>query len=316
MSMKTVLQYRASPGFCDQIKTAFAQMEPVTVVDEFDGSRFDEAMLTAEVLLHVLKPVTAEVIANAPHLKLIQKLGVGTNTIDLVTAKARGIAVCNMPGTNSQAVAEMALTLMLSCLRRTIYLDSLTRAGNGWNPDLEVLDSVGEVCGRTVGLVGFGQSAQRLAPVLTALGARVIYTARSARPVEAYGFRDLEALLEEADIISLHLPLTDETRNLIDAKALSCMKPGGIVINTSRGEIIDEAALEAALRSGHLRGAGLDVFAKEPAGADNPLFALDRVVVAPHQAWLTPETLSRSLAVAKENCRRLADGDDLLHRVV
>ena len=314
--MKTVLQYRASPGFCDQIKTSFAKMDPVTVVDEFDEPRFSEAMLTAEVLLHVLKPVTAEVIATAHNLKLIQKLGVGTNTIDLVAAKARGIAVCNMPGTNSQAVAEMALTLMLSCLRRTIYLDALTRAGRGWSPDLEALDRVGEVCGRTVGLVGFGQSAQRLAPVLTALGAKVIYTARSARPDAPYGFRDLGTLLEEVDIISLHLPLTDETRNLIDAKALARMKPGGIVINTSRGEIIDEVALEAALRSGHLRGAGLDVFAKEPAGAENPLFALDRVVVAPHQAWLTPETLSRSLAVAKENCRRLAAGEALLHRVV
>ncbi|MCX8498583.1 MAG: hypothetical protein ORN25_04375, partial [Caulobacteraceae bacterium] len=91
MSMKTVLQYRASPGFCDQIKTSFAKMDPVTVVDEFDEPRFSEAMLTAEVLLHVLKPVTEAVIANAPHLKLIQKLGVGTNTIDLVAAKARGI---------------------------------------------------------------------------------------------------------------------------------------------------------------------------------------------------------------------------------
>jgi len=316
MSMKTVLQYRASPGFCDQIKTAFAQMEPVTVVDEFDEPRFSKAMLTAEVLLHVLKPVTAEVIAKAPHLKLIQKLGVRTNTIDLVAAKARGIAVCNMPGTNSQAVAEMTLTLMLSCLRRTIYLDALTRAGNGWNLDLEVLDSVGEVSGRTVGLIGFGQSAQRLAPVLTALGAKVIYTARSARPDAPYGFCELETLLEEADILSLHLPLTDQTRHLIDAKALARMTPGGIVINTSRGEIIDEVALEAALRSGHLRGGGLDVFAKEPAGADNPLFGLDTVVVAPHQAWLTPETLSRSLAAAKENCRRLAADEALLYRVV
>lgn len=314
--MKTVLQYRASPGFCDQITAAFAHMDPVTVVDEFDEPRFHEAMLTAEVLLHVLKPVTAEVIANAPHLKLIQKIGVGTNTIDLVAAKARGIAVCNMPGTNSQAVAEMALTLMLSCLRRTVYLDRLTRAGDGWNPDLEALDSVGEVCGRTVGLIGFGQSAQRLAPVLTALGATVIYTAQSARAGSPYGYRSLEALLDEADIISLHLPLTDQTRNLIDAKALSRMKPGGIVINTSRGEIIDEAALEAALRSGHLRGAGLDVFAKEPAGPETALFALDRVVVAPHLAWLTPETLSRSLGVATENCRRLAIGEDLLNRVV
>lgn len=314
--MRTVLQYRASPGFCDQIARAFGHQEPVTIVDEFDEPLFTQAMQTAEVLLHVLKPVTAEVIANAPHLKLIQKIGVGTNTIDLVAAKARGIAVCNMPGTNSQAVAEMALTLMLSCLRRTVYLDGLTRSGKGWNPDLDALDSVGEVCGRTVGLVGFGQSAQRLAPVLSALGATVIYTARSARPDVPYGFKALEALLEEADIISLHLPLTDQTRNLIDGSALRRMKRGGVVINTSRGEIIDEAALEAALRSGHLRGAGLDVFANEPAGAETALFALDRVVVAPHLAWLTPETLSRSLGVATENCRRLEAGEALLNRVV
>jgi phosphoglycerate dehydrogenase-like enzyme len=122
-------------------------------------------------------------------------------------------------------------------------------------------------------------------------------------------------LLGASDIVSLHTPLTDATRNLIDARALARMKPGSILINTARGELVDEAALFDALSGGHLRGAGLDVFAKEPAPADYPLFNLPNIVVSPHQAWLTPETLARSLAVAQENCRRLDAGQPLLHRV-
>jgi phosphoglycerate dehydrogenase-like enzyme len=314
--LKIVLQYRASAGFRAQITEVFAGGEPVAVIDETDEAAFAAAMGEAEVLLHVLKPVTAEVISGAPRLRLIQKLGVGVNTIDLESARAHGVAVANMPGTNSAAVAEMALALMFGVLRRTAYFDALTRAGEGWRPDLDVLDQVGEIAGRTVGLVGFGGSARRLAPVLEALGARVVYTATAPRPDAPQAFRSLAALLAEADIVSLHVPLTEATARLIDAAALARMKPGAVLINTARGGLIDEAALVAALRSGHLRGAGLDVFAAEPAGADNPLFALPQVLAAPHIAWLTPETLARSLAVAHDNCRRLAAGEPLVHRVV
>jgi len=310
--MKIVLQYRASEGFRSQIGEDVAH--PVAIVDETDEAAFAREMADAEVLWHVLKPVTAEVMAAAPRLKLIQKLGVGVNTIDLEAAKARGIAVANMPGTNSAAVAEMALALMLAVLRRTVYFDGLTRRGEGWAPDPAVLDQTGEIGGRTVGLVGFGGSARRLAPVLTALGARVVYTARSAKAQA--GFLPLEELLSVSDIVSLHIPLTDETAGMIDAAALARMKPGAVLINTARGGLVDEAALVAALRSGHLRGAGLDVFAVEPAGADNPLFALPQVVLAPHVSWLTPETLARSLLVARENVRRLAVGEGLVNRVV
>jgi phosphoglycerate dehydrogenase-like enzyme len=225
------------------------------------------------------------------------------------------VTVANMPGTNSAAVAEMALALMFGVLRRTVYFDGLTRAGQGWRPDLAVLDQVGEIGGRTVGLVGFGASAGRLAPVLAALGARVVYTARSRRPQAPYDFLPLEALLETADIVSLHIPLTAETRGLIGAAALARMKAGAVLVNTARGELVDEGALAAAIASGRLRGAGLDVFAAEPAGADNPLFRLPQVLAAPHVAWLTPETLARSLTVARENCRRLAAGETLLHCV-
>lgn len=313
--MKIVLQYRASEGFRAQIAAAFPADRPVVVIDEADEAAFAREMAGAGALLHVLKPVTAAVIAAAPRLRLIQKIGVGVNTIDLEAARAHGVAVANMPGTNSAAVAEMALALMFGVLRRGAYFDALTRAGQGWRPDLDVLDQVGEIGGRSVGLIGFGASARHLAPVLTALGARVVYTARSPKADAPYAFLTLDALLEAADIVSLHAPLTAETRGLIGEEALARMKPGAVLINTARGELIDEAALVVALVSGRLRGAGLDVFAREPADPDNPLFALPRVLLAPHVAWLTPETLARSLVVARENCRRLDADEPLLHRV-
>ena len=234
------------------------------------------------------------------------------NTIALDAARDHGVAVCNMPGTNSQAVAEMALSLMMAVLRRTCFFDARTRAGEGWTADPSELDNVGEVGGRTVGLVGFGHSAQLLAPVLAALGAKVVYTARNRRECP-YEYRYFNDLIAEADIVSLHIPLTDETRASVDPFA---MKKGAVLVNTARGELVDQARLVEALTTGHLRGAGLDVFAEEPLPRGNPLLGLPGVVLAPHIAWLTPETLVRSLTVAHENCRRLVAGETLLHQVV
>ncbi|MGL3822082.1 NAD(P)-dependent oxidoreductase [Sphingopyxis sp. R3-92] len=304
-----VLHARPSPGFRAAVDTIFGP-GVVTHVDE--AAPLDDVAGEITALLHVLTPVTADFIASAPKLKLIQKLGVGVNTIALDAARTHGVAVCNMPGTNSQAVAEMALSLMMAVLRRTCFFDARTRAGEGWTADPSELDHVGEVAGRTVGLVGFGHSAQLLAPVLAALGARVVYTARNPRDVP-YEYWPLDRLVAEADIVSLHIPLTDETRGTIDPFA---MKPGAVLVNTARGELVDEARLVDALASGHLRGAGLDVFAAEPLPPGHPLLAQPNAVLAPHIAWLTPETLTRSLTVAQENCRRLAAGEALLHQVV
>lgn len=304
-----VLHARPSPGFRAAVDDIFGK-DVVVHVDE--AAPLDGVAGEVTALLHVLTPVTADWIASAPKLKLIQKLGVGVNTIALDAARERGVAVCNMPGTNSQAVAEMALSLIMAVLRRTCFFDARTRAGEGWSADPAELDSVGEVAGRTVGLVGFGHSAQRLAPVLAALGARVVYTARSPRDVP-YEFWPLDRLLAQSDVVSLHMPLTEETRGRIDPLA---MKRGAVLVNTARGELVDEARLVTALGSGHLRGAGLDVFAAEPVPAGSALLALPNVVLAPHIAWLTPETLVRSLEVARENCRRLAAGEPLLHQVV
>ena len=267
-----------------------------------------------EILWHVLKRCTAEMIAAAPHLRLIQKIGVGVNTIDLDAAKARGIAVCNLPGTNARAVAELTLALMLTVLRRLPRFDAAMRRGEWSDPKLQ--DGIGELGGRTVGLVGYGAIPRLLAPILAAMGCRLIYTSRTPRSDAVGEWRTLEALLSESDVVSLHLPLTAETDTLIDARAFARMKRGAILINTARGGLVDQSALTQALTRGTLAGAGLDVFVHEPHDATEPLFHLPNVVLTPHIGWLTTGTFDRSFALAAENCRRLAAGEALLHQVV
>lgn len=313
--MRILFRYDCGSRLADRLKALAAAGLEVTACSEADDAGYARLMAEAEVLWHVLKPVTAAHIAAAPRLKLIQKIGVGVNTIDVAAAQARGVAVCNMPGTNSRAVAEMTLLLMLAALRKLAPLDAATRKGEGWAAGPRWQESYGELGGRTVGLVGYGAIPALLAPVLEAMGARVLYTARTPKPAARGEFRSLDDLLAEADIVSLHVPLTTETANLIDAEALRRMKPGSILVNTARGGLIDEGDLIEALIHGHIAAAGLDVFVREPVAPDNALLAMDNVVVAPHVAWLTPETLERSLAVAAENCRRLARGEDLSNRV-
>jgi phosphoglycerate dehydrogenase-like enzyme len=287
----------------------------VVVVEEPDVATFRSEMADAEVLLHVLEPVTAEVIAASPRLRLVQKIGVGVNTIDLDAASAHGVAVANMPGTNTVAVAEMTVLLMLAALRRVTELDRIVRGG-GWAVETGLPDSFGELGGRTVGLVGYGAVARRLEPILTAFGATVIHCTRSTTTDPGGSRRPLDLLLAESDVVSLHLPLGPETSGLIGEDQLARMRRGSVLVNTARGGLVDQPALVSALRSGRLGAAGLDVFAQEPPGVGDELLALENVVMTPHVGWLTPETLARSLDVAVENCRRIRDGEQLLHRVV
>lgn len=314
--MRAIFHYACSQDLSARLASLAPPWLEIQSCPESDDARLIRLLENADVLLHVLKPATARVMDAAPGLRLIQKIGVGVNTIDLEHARRRGIAVCNMPETNSRAVAEATLMLMLVTLRRTGSLDAATRRGDGWRLDPALFDGVGEIGGRTVGLVGYGAVAALLTPVLIALGARVLYTATSPKPQALAEWRDLPELLAQSDIVSLHLPLSSSTRGLIDRQALARMKRGAILINTARGPLVDESALIEALRSGQLRGAGLDVYEQEPVRDDLPLLEMDNVVLQPHVAWLTPETLDRSLAVAMENCRRLRDGADLLHRVL
>ena len=314
--VKIVFHYDAGPELARRLDELSAEDLDVAICKVADRERFDVCMKDARVIWHVLEPLTAEAIAAAPDLQLIQKIGVGVNTIDLDAARERGVRVCNMPGTNSRAVAEATLGLMLAALRRLPFFDAATRRGEGWAWTPELQDQLGELGGRTVGLVGYGAVPRALAPMLRALDVSVLYT--DLHPVaEAVGeFCDLDELLARSDLVSLHVPLTPETEGMLDEHAIARMKRGAILINTARGALVDEQALIRALRAGQLRAAGLDAFREEPLPPTSPLLALDNVVLTPHVAWLTQETLARSLSVAIENCRRLSRGAELLHRVV
>ncbi len=306
MAVRVLAHFK--PGQHTEKKVA-AESEWLDVrwVPEDDDDAFYRELPDADVIWHVLRPVTGDDIAKAPNLKLIHKLGAGVNTIDVDTATGQGIAVANMPGANAQSVAEGAVMMMLAALRKLPELDRATREGRGWPSDPTLGDTVRDLGSCTVGLIGYGSVAKRVEQIVKAMGTTVLHTS-SARDEFNVGWVTLKELLAKSDIVSIHAPLTPVTENMIDAGAIGEMKPGAILVNTARGAIVDEAALVDALRSGQLSAAGLDVFAHEPVAADNPLLALDNVLLTPHVAWYTADTMDRYLDAAIKNCRRIADG--------
>ncbi|MGJ7543158.1 hydroxyacid dehydrogenase [Variovorax sp. LT1R16] len=251
-------------------------------------------MLAAEPIDAVISrtlALTARDMAACPTLRIICKHGVGVPNIDVAAATRRGIPVCVTPGANAQSVTEMTLGLMFAAARRIPWMDAELRAGR-WSRAQNGL----ELHGRTLGLVGMGAVGQRVATVAMALGMPVVAfdPSVSALPAALSGARllpSLDAVVEVADVLSLHVPLTAATRGLIDATRIARMRPGAILINTARGEVVDEAALVAALRSGRLRAAGLDTMAVEPLPPGHPLISLPNVVLTPHVGGSTPAAL-------------------------
>lgn len=311
--IKVLFQYAAGSRLRDQL-VQYREQGLDIVSHPADAGPPDASLLNeVHAIWHVLEPITAEMLAATPNLRLIQKIGVGVNTIDLDAARSQGVRVCNMPGSNSQAVAEMTLLLMLSALRQQVRMAQACRSGK-WSMAPEQLEGFGEIAGRVIGLVGFGEVPQRLAPVLEALGAEVIYTARTRKAVP-WSYVSLDELLAQSDVVSLHLPLLPESSGLMNTRRIALMKPGAILVNTARGGLVDENALLNALNQGHLAAAALDVFAKEPITTDHPLLALDNVIVTPHLAWLTNETLRRSLTIASRNTIAAVEGRELEHLV-
>jgi phosphoglycerate dehydrogenase-like enzyme len=280
---------------------------------EDDDADFYRELPAAEVIWHVLRPLSGADLRLGKRLRLVHKLGAGVNTIDVATATECGIAVANMPGANAPSVAEGAVLLMLAALRRLPALDRLTREERGWPADPGLGETVRDIGSCTVGLVGYGNIAKRVEGIVAAMGATVLHT--STRDDGRPGWRQLPSLLAASDIVSLHLPLTADTHHLLDADALAVMKPGAALVNTSRGAVVDERALVDALRGGRLAAAGLDVFEVEPVALDNPLLGLDNVVLTPHVTWYTVDTMRRYLTEAVANCRRLRDGEPLANVV-
>ncbi len=283
---------------------------------EDDDETFYRELPDAEVIWHVLRPISGDDLEKAPRLRLVHKLGAGVNTIDVDTATRLGVAVANMPGANAPSVAEGAVLLMLAALRRLPELDRATREGRGWPSDPSLGETVRDIGGCTVGLIGYGNIAKRVETIVAAMGtpaSRVLHT--STRDDGHPGWRTLPDLLAASDIVSLHLPLTERTAGMLDRAAIAGMKPDAVLVNTSRGPVVDEGALVEALRTGGLAAAGLDVFAVEPVAADNPLLALDNVVLTPHVTWYTADTMRRYLEHAVDNCRRMRDGVELANVV-
>lgn len=236
--------------------------------------------------------LTAADLAACPTLRIICKHGVGVSNIDVDTATQRGIPVCVTPGANAQSVAEMAWGLIFAAARRIAWMDAELRSGR-WSRAQDGL----QLQGHTLGLVGFGEVGQRVARVALALGMPVVAFDQGLRAVprglEAVRLLPtVDAVVQAADVLSLHVPLNSATRGLMDAARIAQMRPGSILINTARGEVVDEPALIDALRSGQLFAAGLDTMAVEPLPPDSPLLALPSVVLTPHVGGSTPAALA------------------------
>jgi phosphoglycerate dehydrogenase-like enzyme len=239
-------------------------------------------------------------------LKCVARCGVGTDNIDVRAATEAGIPVIYAPGSTTNAVAEHALMLMLNVARRAVRLVNETKVGN-WAFRQEYGMGV-ELSGRTLGIIGLGEIGTRVAELGQAFGMHIQYWSRQSRN-ERFAFSEFHELLKTSDFICICVALTPETTKLMTPEAFALMKPQAILINIARGDVIDEAALFEALTNGRLAGAGLDVIASDSSNTDNPLFALDNVIVTPHVASLTETTFRKMCLLAAEQVVRVLRGE-------
>ncbi len=263
----------------------------------------------ADAILLRTTPLPAAAIAGAARLKVVSRHGVGYDNVDLPALNARRIPLAVVGDVNAVSVAEHAFYLLLATMKRGAAYDRAVRDG-AWS--FRNALAARELAGKTLLIVGYGRIGRELARRALAFAMRVVafdpYVGRAAMKAPVEKAEDLDAALAEADAVSLHLPLTAESRGMFDAARLSRMKPSAVLVSTARGGIVDEAALARALGLGRLAAAGLDVFDMEPPAADHPLLALDTVVLSPHSASLTEECARRMSAVAAQNCLDGIDG--------
>lgn len=318
MSLVVRFNYWLDPAF-DRIVSAAPNVQLQTCAMEgADGAAWS-ALAQARVLqITAAKDelprqwfVTAALLARCPQLLAVSSSGSGCDTIDIAACTRAGVAVMNQAGGNADSVAELALGLMLAVLRRIPESDALLRSGRrGFSRE----DLMGhELRGRTLGLVGVGETGRRVAALGRAFGMQVLGVDPALDPAQmaARGAEavTLDELLRRADIVSLHCPRDASTLGMLDARAFAAMRPGSIFVSTARGGIHDEAALHAALASGHLGGAGLDVWDQEPPPADHPLLGLSNVVATFHTAGVTHEARRNNATLAATQIvQLLADG--------
>lgn len=269
------------------------------------------------ILVDAMAAVSKTVIESMPNLKMIHSEGVGFNKIDTDAARERGIYVCNCKGMNAAAVAEQAVCLMLCLLRDVCNGDRSVRNGEqiSVKENIMLSGSLREMGDCTIGLVGFGDIAKETACFVSPFGARLLYNARKTHGT-IYGaeYAELDTLLKESDIVSLHLPVTKDTAGMVNAEFLAKMKKGAYLVNTARGDLVDSDALIQAIRSGHIAGAGLDTVAGEPVRKDNPLLTAEeavesKIIFSCHIGGVTASSFARGYDMFWSDLEKVAAGD-------
>ncbi|WP_417382413.1 phosphoglycerate dehydrogenase [Gimesia sp.] len=272
--------------------------EPHRVVEQVQG--YDAVLAGAEIY-------SREVLEELPDLKVISRYGVGFDAVDLAAADAQNIVVTITPGVNHHSVAEQAFALLMGIARMTRSQDRAVRSGE-WERELTP-----RVWGSTIGIVGLGRIGQAVATRAIGMGMQVLafdpYPNEEFAKTHQIKMLSLEELLKQSDYVTLHLPVTPDTIDLINRNTLAIMKPGSVLINTARGGLVDENALVEALESGHLRAAGLDVFKKEPLPVESPLIKLENVLLSCHTGGLDQESHRDAYAMAAQNIVKLHQGE-------
>ena len=265
----------------------------VTVYDSTKPEEIVERAKDAEAVILNRNVISREIMQKLPKLRFIGLLATGYNTVDVKAAGELGITVCNVPLYCVETVAQQAFALLLELCNHTEKISAATRGGD-WDKAETMSHSTHplfELYGKTLGIVGFGHIGQ----TVSKLG-------------ERYQWAELDALFKNADVVSLHCPLTDETRGLVNAERLNLMKPTAFLINTARGAVVDEAALAEALNSGRIAGAGLDVLVHEPPKKDDPLLAAQNCIVTPHIAWASRDARARLIKTVADNLKAFRNG--------
>jgi phosphoglycerate dehydrogenase-like enzyme len=287
-----------------------------------DGSYSQEALnevVDADFIVVGLEPVTDEIFSRTKKLKLVQRIGVGFDNIDLDAANSYGIPVCNMPDFNAGTVAEHTIMLMLAVLRRVFESTLLMKAGK-WPVSSVTQQGIFDLQGKTVGSIGFGLIGQAVAKRIKPFEVDFRYYDKRRIPASfelelGVSYASLEEVLKSSDIVTIHLPHTPETNHLIGRAELGKIKRTAILVNTARGAIVDEEALAEALQNGTIAGAGLDVYSEEPPDPRHPLRRCPNVVLTPHLAGQTREAMERMVSMMLENMQRLVRDEMPLYQV-
>lgn len=270
-----------------------------------------ERAADAQIVLTNKVVLDKATIGQLPRLRYIGVTATGTNVVDLAAAREHSITVTNVPGYGTNSVAQLAFALLLELAHRTGDHSISVRSGDWsrspdfcyWNSTLVELD------GLTLGVIGYGEIARHVATIARAFGMRILVHTRTPGPDgDGVRFVDLDSLFRDSDVVSLHCPLTPDTKEIVGPRTLALMKPSAFLINTARGPLVDEAALAEALDDGRIAGAGLDVLSAEPPPADNPLLRARNCIITPHFAWATKAARERLLSITVANIRSFLAG--------